>query len=181
MSDDEHDDLTGIFDNLTPEDFLEPLKKGVVAFDAFVKEQIKGVRMAWLAAEGNINSVAIFADPSNEWTFTPTEDENLGEYVERLREAGKTLNATWFFISRKTQVGAIALDTKDIKSADDPDLVNSMTEIMGEGIFYYAERLEDGVRDVRLGMMRADGNELGRVVEGNAQVQGVGIFHHILS
>lgn len=182
---DNDDELTGIFDDLTPEDFALEEKRGIVAFDRFVKENIAAIRMAYLASEGQVNPVAVLASPENEWTFVPTDDENLGEYIERLREAAKTLKATWFFISRKTKVGSYAADASNgIPDIADREVVKAARDqgILSEGIFYYAERYEDGVRDCRHGMMRADADDrLSDPIEGNPHVQGVGIFSNILS
>lgn len=181
---DEKDDLTGIFDDLTPEDFLPELKRGILAFDAFVQDNIKSIRMAYLASDGQINPVAIFADPTNEWVFVPNDDENMGQYISRLREAAHTLKATWFFISRKTMVGSYVVEVSDedqIADVADPSAVKRAADagLMSEGVLYYAERLEDGVRDVRHGYMRVENDRLGTVAEGNP-LQRMELFSNIL-
>jgi hypothetical protein len=182
VSDEQDDDLTGIFDDLSPEDFaLEP-KRGIIAFDKFVKENIQSIRMAYLASEGQINPVAVFADPMNEWVFVPNDDENMGEYVERLREAAKTLKATWFFISRKTMVGSYLTTNEDVSDLADPEVIARLEAEgqMTEGVLYYAERLEDGQREHRHGFMRAEDGRLTQVVEGNP-IQTIELFSNILS
>lgn len=178
---DEHDELTGIFDDLKPEDFA-PRKQGIVAFDAFVKENIRSLRVAYAAADGEINPIAIFASPDNEWTFSPTEDENMGQYIQRLREAAKTLKATWFFISKKTLVGALtATNDGTIPEITNTGWAEQHRQLLTEGVVYYAERLEDGVKDCRHGIIYAEDGALTQVVEGNPNAQSMGLFSNILS
>lgn len=177
---DYNDELSGIFDNITPADFA-PFK-GRLAFDQFVTKNLEMTRMAWLAADGQINPVAVLATAEKSWAFAPTDDETLGEYVERVRGEAKKLGATWLYISRKTLVGTFKVDPSDAPDATNPEAIQEAIEkgLMSEGLFYYAERLEDGERDCRHGMMRAQDNELGELIEGNPYHQSVSFFANIL-
>ena len=180
MSDFHDDELTGIFDNLTPEDFT-PFR-GRIAFDKFVAENIETTRTSWLAADGHINPIAVLATPAERWTFAPTDDETLGEYVERLRGEAKRLGASWLFISRKTLVGTYLVDGDSVPDASDPEAIQKAIEsgLMVEGVFYFAERVEGAERDSRHGLMRPEGERLGEVVEGNPNHQSASFFSRIL-
>lgn len=180
MTDNFDDELAGIFDDLSPEDFSP--NRGRVAFDKFVDRHVQIVRMAYLASEGNINPVAILATDTEEHEFTPTQEETLGEYVARLHDEAEGVGAKWLFISRKTLVGSLSIPASEMFDLSDPEQVQAAIEkgLMSEGVFYYAERTEGAERQRRHGMMRADGNRLAMQVEGDSEHQSVDFFSSIL-
>lgn len=169
------DELTGIFDNMEPWDFLETASaemvsasaepnQGAERFNKFVDLNIEVVRTGWLAADGQINPVAVLAGPHAQWTFVPTDDETMGDYMERLRKEASQLGATWLFISRRTMVGTLPGD----HDTGDQNAVREALETgrVRLGVFYYAERREGDEVQVRHGMMQAMGNHLGAPIEG---------------
>lgn len=180
--DDFDDELAGIFDHLTPEDF-SPFR-GRIAFDQFITQNLETTRTSWLAADGQINPVAVLATATERWTYVPTDEETLGEYVERLRSEARRLKATWLFLSRKTLVGNYEVRVgDDVPDTSDPDALQKAIEkgIITEGIFYFAERSEDGKTDTRHGLMKPDKDgRLGPVVEGNPKHQTADFFKNIL-
>jgi hypothetical protein len=181
------DELTGIFDHLTPEDFAEqvgaPREKTPETFDSWVKVNIETTRVAWQAANGQINPIAVLAREGSRWTITPTNEETLGEYVERVRAKARELGATRLYLSRKTLVGNYtAHEGDDIPDIADPAALQDAIAkgIIGEGAFYYAESLFGGLRTSRHGLMKAEGETLGELVEGTPEQQSVGMFQNML-
>lgn len=186
MSDND-DELTGIFDHLTPEDFAEqvgaPKEKQPESFDSWVQANIETTRVAWQAANGQINPIAVLAKEAERWTITPTDTETLGEYVDRVRAKAKSLGATRLYLARKTLVGNYtASEGDDIPDIADPAALQAAIEkgIIGEGAFYYAESLFGGLRTSRHGLMKAEGETLGELVEGTPEQQSVGLFQNML-
>lgn len=173
------DELTGIFDNITPDDFTP--YKGASSFDKFVRENIQTTKISWLAAEGNINPVAVMSNASECETFAPTDDETLGEYIARLRKAAKAMGATWFYFSRKTLVGSYRTANEgDIPDIADPAHTLAHEDRLIEGVFYYAERHENGAREVRHGIMQPEGERLGDMIEGDARYQKIDLLDRML-
>jgi len=184
MSNDEYDDeLSGIFDNLKPEDFTP--NQGRAAFDQFTNNLIETTRHAYIASMGQINPIAVLANASEKRTVTPTQTETLGEYVERLGVEARAMGATWFFLSRKTLIGNyLAKAGDDLPDVTDPATVaKAMADgILTEGVFFYAECHEGSERYIRHGQMAAEGpSALGEVIEGNPLAQqGVSFFANVL-
>lgn len=179
-----NDDLDGIFDNLNPSDFAEPQHEGVEAFDSFVREMVRAVQFAYLSAEGLISPVAILANPE-EIEMIPAEDgETLNQYIERLTAEADDMGATWLFVSRLTEVSHRMVAYQEGKSHDATDAVAVQEEReagrLTEGLFYYAERFEDDVKDARHGILKVEGDRLGHPVEGSS-FQPVTLFQNILS
>lgn len=182
---DEHDELTGIFDHLRPEDFTQGFgpNHGSEAFHKFVDANIITVRTGYAASDGHLNPFANLADSTSQVTITPTDDETLGEYVERCRSEAIRLGAKWVFIARKTLVGNYdAKSTDDIPDTSDPEALAKAIEegLLVEGMFYYAERRELNEAESRHGIMKAQGNNLGECVEGSSAAQTVEFFKGIL-
>lgn len=183
-----NDDFTGIFDHLSPDDFnLETsavdenpgVYRGPHAFSTFVDQQLRAVRLAFAAADGEINPVAVLVSPTVERVFAPDDDETLGQYLDRLSNEARTVGATWFFISKKTVAGVFS-------SNEHPD-VNSpeaMQAAIDEGtaklnVLWYAERREGDERHHRHGLLEIVGNKLGQMYEGPAE-QGLTAFERVL-
>lgn len=158
------DEFAGIFDDLNPNDFggvtSAPARKET--FQEFLEANLRAVRISYLAVDGNqLNPIAILQAEDTEWTYAPEDDESLGEYVDRLREEAKRLNAVRLFISRTTKVGV--LPTGDLPDAGD---LNTATEMMENGelsdgaAFFGMERVGDVWERVH-GIMVAFANRLG--------------------
>lgn len=186
------DELTGIFDDLTPEDFVRQTtakiethlpgnpNEGPEAFAKFVEHNIEVVRSSSLAAGGNdINPVAVLANASTQWIFSPTEDENMGQYIQRLHDEAMKLGATWVFISRQTMVAA----TPSINPPDTNDegaIQQAMKEgMLHKGVIFFAHRHEGDEWEQRHGMMQYETQGLGPAVYGD-ESQPVTFFARIL-
>lgn len=185
MSDNHFDnpELNGIFDHLKPEDFLvEGPNQGKEAFDKFFESCLTTVRTAFAASDGHLNPIAILSDTHREVSYTPG-DETLDEWMAHLRSEAHKIGATWFFVCRKTMVGFYQATTDDeIPDIADPAALQKAIESgqYGEGMFFYAERLEPGGTQGRHGLMRIDGNTLGDLVEGSSQAQSADYFKGVL-
>lgn len=178
-----NDEFTGIFDNLNPDDFTletsaidETSREnlGVEAFNAFVDEQLRALRISYAAADGElISPVSILASPVLQRVFSAEDDENMGQYVARLHREAKRMGATWVFTSKQTLVGTALMLPDDMVDINDSKAVDKAIEEgrMEEGIFWYAERREGDERHNRQGIIRVVGNKLGAMTEGPAQQQ----------
>lgn len=186
------DELTGIFDDLTPEDFVRQTtakiethlpgdpNQGAEAFAKFVEHNIEVVRSSALAAGGNdINPVAVLANASTQWIFSPVEEENMGQYIQRLHDEAMALGATWVFISRQTMVAATpAVNPPDTN--DEGAIQRAMKEgMLQKGVIFFAQRHEGDEWEHRHGMMQSEGTGLGPAVYGDDS-QPVTFFARIL-
>lgn len=192
-SNDNNDDLTDIFEHLTPEDFvtettsmedLARANEGAEAFGAFVDEQLRMLRTAYIAAEGQLNPIAIIASPTVQRIFAAEDDESLGQYVARVAREAKRIGAIWTFISKKTLVASheTEYDGSPQPDVNDPEEVQAAvaTGAMVLGVMWYAERREGNEHQHRIGIMLDEhGRRLGKSVEGS-DVQGVPLFAQIL-
>jgi hypothetical protein len=185
--DDFNDDLAGIFDGISPEDFLqrETTAIGVVslasqddqfvgeaAFARFVARSLATVRTSYAAAEGEVNPVAILATGEKQYIFVPDEDDDMGSWTDRLRREVTSLGATWVFICRKTIVGAAEDQNPDrMPELGDPDVFElaSTRGRMRPGVLFYCQRREGYEVENHHGYLHATSDtELGDVVMGKA-------------
>jgi hypothetical protein len=181
------DEFTGIFDDLTPEDFELSTSAfadvhwdqegGEKAFNEFVATQITTLRTTFSAAEGRIQSLAVLANPNRMRSFLPEDDENLGQYLERLGREAEKMRATWFFISRVTMVGSVT--SVDPIMFDAGDHQAESAPKVERGVIWFAARREYDGRGHRQGIMTAVGNHLGKMIEGTPD-QTFGIFEVVL-
>lgn len=186
------DELTGIFDEITPEDFVRKTSakiethlpgspnQGPEAFAKFVEHNIEVVRSSALHAGNNdINPVAVLANASNQWIFSPTPEENMGQYIQRLHDEAVQLDATWVFISRQTMVAAgPAIDPPDTN--DQAAVQQALKDgILKKGVIFFAQRHEGDEWEHRHGMMQGEGTGLGPAVYGD-ESQPVNYFARIL-
>lgn len=192
-SNDNNDDLTNIFEHLTPEDFvtettsmedLERTNEGAESFNAFVDEQLRMLRTAYIAAEGSLNPIAIIASPTVQRIFAAEDDESLGQYVARVAREAKRIGAIWTFVSKKTLVASqeAEYDGSPQPDVNDPEEVQEAvaTGAMVVGVMWYAERREGDDQHHRIGIMLDEhGRRLGKAIEGS-EVQGVPLFAQIL-
>jgi len=185
------DDLSGIFDHLSPDDFAitsavdesARTNRGAAAFNSFVDEQLRAIRLAYTAAEGEINPIAILASPESQRLFKPDDDENMNEYVARLNREAKAMGATWVFISRKTLVASHMVDPDDVHDVNDEEAVADAIKkgLLKTGLVWFAERREGDERHRRHGVIEAGPNhQLGLPTEGS-EGQPIPIFDRILA
>jgi hypothetical protein len=191
MTDD--DEFTGIFDELTPEDFVRETSARITThlpgspncgpeeFAKFVEHNIGVVRASSLASGGkDINPVAVLANASTQWIFAPTEEENMGEYIARLNHEAEQLAATWVFISRQTMVSARPGSEDMPDTSDEETIKEALAEgRLQSGVIFYAQRHEGDEWEHRHGMMYVEGDGLGPAVYGDPNQQ-VRYFARIL-
>lgn len=179
------DEFSGIFDELDPDDFaglfstdVETPNVGEDAFTEFVDRNLDSTRFAFLASDGEINPVAVLTNPTTSWLHTPEDHESLGDYLERLSNEARRVEATWFFFVRKTKVG-VGEDSTD--NMFDPETLKKAKKAgqLTDGVFFYAARHEGVETESRRGIMRAHGNRLGELIEGTPD-QEVPVFDEIL-
>ena len=187
---DERDELTGIFDHIRPEDFIlettaiqeyERTNEGVEAFNAFVDEQLRAARQSWIAAEGEVQPIAILASTTKQRVFTPDDEETLGEWVQRLHREAQRMQANWVFLTKRTMVGSAAPGAQDV-DFNDQEAVQAAIEAgtLVDGSLWYAERREGGERHHRFGIMRAKNGRLAEMEEGPSS-QPSGLWSLILA
>jgi hypothetical protein len=197
---DSNDDLTGIFDHLTWQDFaegLEPIKDsftqpapppenavGSEAFGRFVEASISMYTDAYLAAAGNLDPIAILVSPEGRWTYLPTAEENVQEWLDRISAEAKKRKATWFFVARKTLVGNYQASTED----EIPDATQDEAKIewaikqgyIAEGVFFFAKRIEGEDIESKHGILKDRGGQLTGRVDGSNEHQTVNLFDAVL-
>lgn len=180
-----NDDLDGIFDHLDPKDFNvtttafseRPLARPDDRFETFLEDRLAGVREAFVAAQGELNSIATLANLSIERSFGPHRDEMLGDYINRLQREAELMQARWLFISIRTNVGSM-LVTDERPRVDDPKLLEK-APLLTEAVYWYAERLDDDECPRKHGYFTIEGVQLGQMTEGEIS-QPVGSYGRIL-
>lgn len=169
----QHDDqLTGIFDALTPDDFvvettavttMEGCFSGAEVFDGFVEHQLHAVRLAFSVAQGWLTTTAVLASPTCLRAFVADEDETLTDFVARLRHEALRMGAHWSLVAFQTHVGPRDLRTALSASAETPVAV----PVSGcEAVVWQATSVEDGHRVGRAGFLPVDGLRLAESLEG---------------
>jgi hypothetical protein len=163
-NEDTPDELAGIFDDLSPEDFnvettaieeISRTNEGVDAFNSFVDEQMRAYRVAWVANHGRANPIAVLASPTMQRVFTPDAEETLGEYVKRLHREAIRMEAIWIFSARKTIVGSFMAD-EDTDIGDPEVIAEAMAAgKASEGVEWFAERREGDENHQRFGIMQS--------------------------
>lgn len=100
------DDIEKTFASLTPSDlmvdqphFLE-MEVGGEGFDAFIDRHIYSTRYAFMAADGDINTVSALSDGRRERLFVPSDDDTIAEFLQRLGTTARATGSTRFFWSR---------------------------------------------------------------------------------
>lgn len=151
--------ITGIFDGLNPADFgrsdttaifeVEQPHHGPRAFDRFVEEMQRAVRFAFTGSEGQVNPVAVLANATTQRTFTPTDEETMGEYLDRLHDEATRMEADWVFVQRTTQVGTATVSPSQMHDITDTSMIS---RAQGEGalrdgvLWYAAQRAAIGIK-----------------------------------
>lgn len=190
---DEHDEIAEFFDNLSVADFLEDRAGAMrfaldsipsgLDFDKFFAGNIHTVRISYLAANGMINPIAMLCNGTSMYAYRPTNTEDMGEYVKRLASEARELRAKWLFISRKGAVATTRVSADEMPEIDSTTALSQARAAGGvhEGVVYYAERFEDGEKDIRFGMMQEDeGWQLGDPIAGSPAHQAYPLFANIL-
>jgi hypothetical protein len=110
----ERDELSGIFDGLTPEDFvvestaiaaMAGCYSGPDILDGFVEHQLSAVRLAFAMSEGWLRTTAVLAGLQGLRTFVADDDETLDDFVSRVRGEAARMQAHWCFIATQTVMG----------------------------------------------------------------------------
>lgn len=132
--------IDGIFEHVTPEDFLRVSSARHVAtmqqqsFDDFVTSSLETTRFAYHAADGDLCPVALLVGPGGRRIYAPDDDETLGQYLKRLhREARQHATHTLFTVWL-TQGGTY--------KGDVPERVN------GPEALQHAEKANGGLQQV---------------------------------
>ena len=111
------DTLTGIFDSLTPADFvvettaiasMDGCYAGAEILDGFVEHQLNAVRLAFSMADGWLVSTAVLAGREGLRTFVADDDETLVDFAARLRREAVRMRAHWCFTATQTLMGPAA-------------------------------------------------------------------------
>jgi hypothetical protein len=170
------DDITGIFDHLTPEDFFDPDTSAqripldpTCSFDTFVMEQLTLLRYAFAASDGHINPITVLANDHFAIVYQANDDENLGQYITRMNGEAQKIGARWTFFYKRTliarqapgndiNVGDASLMSQALKSGDTQ-----------EAVYWYAARNDDDDPPMRHGYAAIDDAKLGEVSEGPQQ------------
>lgn len=186
------DEYEGIFENATVADFerstsakieLAQAGQGVEAFDRFVDEQLRAVRMAWIAAETYMQPLVLLANGKQQRVFTADDDETLGQFVQRMHREAVAMEATWVFVAKRTMVANLghALEVEHDTDVNDRDEYEKAVAagLVRLGAMWYAERREGDERDHRHGQMQDEEGTLGEMHEG-ARNQGIPLFASIL-
>jgi hypothetical protein len=186
------DEYEGIFDDATVADFLRETSAklelaqtghGVDAFNRFVDEQLRAVRMAWIAAETYMQPLAVIANGAQERVFIPDDDETMGQFVERMHREAVAMEATWAFVAKRTMVANLgaALDVEQDIDVTDPEEWEKAVAagIVRLGVVWYAERREGDERHHRHGQMQDEEGTLGEMREGSRS-QALPLFASIL-
>lgn len=190
MSD--NDNYEGIFDDATVEDFMRDTSAKVVtesqaggldAFDRFIDEQLRAVRMAWLAAETYMQPLALLCNAREQRVFTPDDDESLRQFVDRLHREAVAMEATWTFVAKRSMVANLgpALETDDDVDVSDPDEWEKAVAagVIRLGVVWYGERVDGTERLFRHGQMQDEEGTLGEMREGSRN-QSIPLFAAIL-
>jgi len=185
-------EFEGVFDDATVADFerstsarIELARAGHAgdAFDQFVAEQARAVRMAWIAAETYMQPLVVITDGRQERVFIPDDDETLGQFIERMRREALAMEAVWAFIAKRSMVANLgsALETDDDVDVTDTEEWEKAVAagIVRLGVIWYAERREGEKRHHRHGQMQDEEGKLGEMREGS-QAQAIPLFASIL-
>lgn len=185
----EHDEFeyAGVFDDLTPEDFTRETSARaevprISGFDAFVDEQLRAVRTAWIASETWMQPLALIANHEKQRIFIPDDDESLRQFVARMHREAVEMGAVWTFVARRAMVVTFGVDDGTFdRDLDDPESIEQAIAqgILRLGVQWYAERREGNESQRRHGQFQDEDGTLGALIEG-APLQKVPLFPEIL-
>lgn len=170
---DRADTLTGIFDSLTPEDFviestaissMAGCYAGADVLDGFVEHQLNAIRLAFSMADGWLVSTAVLAGREGLRTFVADDDETLLDFVARVRREAARMRAHWCFMATQTLMGP---------TAEDGD-----TGV--EAVVWQLTSTEPATAGALGGFMPINGNRLGESFETQLADPGVGPWSDVL-
>ena len=156
----ERDELSGIFDQLTPEDFvlastaiasMPGCYAGPDVLDGFLEHQLNAVRLAFAMSDGWLTSTAVLAGHDGLRTFVADDDETLGDFVARVRREATRMQAHWCFLATQTLMGPGA-------GAEDGDTGQ-------EAVRWHLSSTEPETAGALAGFLPIDGNRLGESLE----------------
>lgn len=167
MSDDF--EVDGIFDNIKPDDFHRSTSARHVAvmdvrpkLDAFVAQSLDGLRMCFLAADGQPNPVAVmYMKDKTKRMFSPDDDENLGQYINRLHREANQHGASAVFTSVLTVGGLYEGDDEGTIDSDE-----AVAKIEPTPCLYWFAQMGTAVRH---GIMAIEDGVAGEVFEAPAE------------
>lgn len=183
-------DLSGIYDNLTPDDFklTHGPNRGSQAFTAWVHAMVMETRQTWERMDAHLIPISTVADSKTSLTIVANDVETLAEYTDRVRDAARRLGATWLFTARKTEVGYYATTNVDpdvpdatINEAGAREVAAKHDISLTEGVYYFAARHEGEDLERTHGIIPGDDDGvLGDTVEGDADMQAISLYGDIL-
>lgn len=191
------DDLTGVFDDLTPEDFSVVTtafhstdypdqqypegQVGEAAFEVFVAECLRATQYAFTASDGQINPIGLLGNRHLRRSFAPDNDEIVGQYIARLAREARLMRATWFFISQIVPTAWFSSDTlHPSDSAEGAQEAVEQGETHHSNVYWYAERVEGTDSQRRHGIIQIlESGKLGDLMEGIPE-QRVSIYAPVL-
>lgn len=167
------DEFDNIFDNLNYEDFLTPVQTSGVPlphtdrdFEEFFTEHLAAVRRAFSKVGEALTMVAYLAVDDRKWSFAPTAEETLDQFLERVHVEAQMLGAKMLFLHRRTRGGSVEVP---IDEAGSP--VANFERVLASGapracMFYFAGHKHGAVNQFRHGIMLIEDGELGDPIEG---------------
>lgn len=170
------DTLTGIFDSLTPEDFvvgstaiasMAGCYAGADVLDGFVEHQLNAVRLAFTMSDGWLVSTAVLAGRDGLRMFVAEEDETLLDFVARIRREAARMRAHWCFMATQTLMGPGA-------SSDE----SGDTGV--EAVVWQLTSTEPATAGAMGGFMPIHGDRLGESFETQLADPGVGPWSDVL-
>lgn len=188
-----NDEFAGIFDDVTPDMFIAETSAvhedegsfvGTAMFNTVVDEALRGVRTAFASSFGQINPTAMLANATTRRFFAPEQDENLGQFLERLKREAMTMGAHWFFLAKRNVVAVWYEEDEEAErhdtGSDDAMRTAAMHGSEPEmGVLWYAERREGGETHHRHGVLKIEGHKITDATEGDDK-QTIGVFSLIL-
>lgn len=179
--------MTGAFDHLSPDDFsfestsfydTPPTQD----FDAFIAANLRMVRFAYASCDGNINSMATIASDTVERMIAPQDGDTMGDYIDRLAEEARIIQAKRAFACKVTQVGQyLVAPEEERRSTNDIEGVRRAEQSGGlqQAMYWYAEEIGAIAGPLRRhGFLTIVGHRLDQVFEAPGQPS---VFSNILA
>lgn len=162
------DDMSGIFEHLTPQDFMRSSARHVAvwdqqSFEEFVNACLDMVRFAFHASDGSPDPVALLIGTDGRRLYAPDEDETLGQYLDRLSREAKEYGAHSLFTMWLTKGGTYESDHFSRIDSDE-----NLAKVQGglkPVIYWYAQYGQA----VRHGIMTIVDGDTGDVFEAPAE------------
>ncbi|GAA1934710.1 hypothetical protein [Nocardioides marmoribigeumensis] len=173
---DQRDELTGIFDALTPADFvrestaiaaMDGCYAGSAILDGFVEHQLNAVRLAFAMSDGWLFTTAVLAGRQGLRTFVADDDETLDGFVSRVRDEAARMRAHWCFMATQTLIGPRA------GAGEDDDTGQ-------EAVVWQLTSTEAETAGAMGGFMPIHGTRLGESFETQLAAPGVGPWAGVL-